>query len=275
MKFDKIVDFLSDHKTDLLTIGSCLCTIASPFLAVRAKKKADKARSEALTKLNKEKLTIKEEIVCTGKYYIAPALCTAGAIGLNISSHSIDSKTAKESAALAAASSMAAELAQNTLATYSEKVIEQIGPEKEQQIRTEAHEAAVSNTVLASMDGSMVLQHWFVEPTMGQPIYCTRNDILSAISDVNHMINEAGYSCLSDFYESMRTADRSYATIADDLFWTREEGLLEIRESYVFPKDDVINVTLPDGYIVPAQRIHFINSHTFDDYRPKEADIYD
>lgn len=174
--------------------------ITAVYFAVTATPKAMILLEEKKKELGIEKLDAKTIVKTAGPVYIPTALSMGVSIGCIIGAINVNER---RNAALAAACT----LSETALKTYQDKVLETIGPEKEQEIReTIALEkmakhpepAVIPNAKGINLDASeaygKVVKCW--ESLSGRPFWSTQNAIEKAINGANKQL--LSDSCLTE-----------------------------------------------------------------------------
>lgn len=132
MKFKELLGSMKvlfdKHSPEILTGLGVTGLFGSVIFSVRGTVKATEAVEQKKKELNKEKLSVKETIGATWKYYIPTAITAATSTACIIGANSVNTR---RKAALAAAYS----LSESALAEYRDKVKEIIGENKESDVR--------------------------------------------------------------------------------------------------------------------------------------------
>lgn len=215
--------------------------ITSTVLAVKATPKAlelieaEKCRQnrdlikEAKTAGNQEcgqitKLKPVEIVKVTWKYYI-PAIVTGGvSIACLIGSNSVN---ARRNAALATAY----KLSETALTEYKEKVVEEIGEQKEKVIREKIAQDHVDKNPEVNKSEVVVVGSGdvlFLEPVCGKPFKSDIETVRKVINDFNYRMTtgQEEYISLSEFYDEFNL---QHTVASDSLGWNLgRDGQIEI-----------------------------------------------
>jgi hypothetical protein len=149
------------------------------------------------------------------RLYIPPVLSGTVTCGCIIMANRIGTKRA---AAVAAAYG----LSERAYSEYREKVIERIGANDEQKIRTEV----VRDRVLANPpnEGNVMIvgegDHLFMEMYTGRYFRSDMESVKKARNEVNYQINTHGYASVSDFYDQLGLPHTSES---DEMGWTGDK----------------------------------------------------
>lgn len=216
----RLARFAADNSPAILTGVAVVGTATTAYLTGRASfKAAEVLRSKELhfeAELERE-MDLKDKVELTWKLYISAAgtgLLTAACI---ICANRISDRRA---AALASAYS----LAQRGFEEYRVKVIEKIGQNKEEQVRTEIAQKHVEEALernpqqVIIMDGTT----GFHDDWSGRLFESDMETVKSAVNKVNHQIINHMYASINDFYDAV-----GWPTIpaGDDFGWNTNELL--------------------------------------------------
>ena len=233
---DKTMNFASKNAPALLTAACVAATVGAVVSAVGATAKAidaineDKAnladdlsnqvddeamdgmientpdaKNERLEELLEEEYTWKDALACSWYYYI-PTFCFTGmAIGCAIGSQSINTRRQAATFALY-------EAAQNTLKTYQEKVMDEVGKNKEKKIRHAVHEEEIKrrppreDNVYNCNRGRCGVENGealFREPVTGQYFVSTYEKVRRAVRKANDACHQDTWYPLSELMDDM------------------------------------------------------------------------
>lgn len=193
--------------------------ITTTVLAVKATPKALKLMEDAECDKG-ESLTAPEKIKATWKCYIPAAVTGAVSIACLIGSNSVN---AKRNAALATAY----QLSTSALNEYKEKVVEEIGEEKEKIIREKIAQDKVDKAPSSKKEviitgGGDVLCY---DGVSGRYFKSDIETIKKAVNNINRSMTYDMYVSLSEFYDELGL---SHTDISDNLGWNLDDGLLDI-----------------------------------------------
>lgn len=158
---------------------------------------------------------------------VASGVLTCAAI---ISANQIGTR---RTAAMAAAFS----LSEKAYDEYKDKVVEQIGKNKEQKVRDEIAQDKV--TAKPPVDGQVIITDrggdvLFMDALSGRYFQSTMEDVLKAQNDTNYIVINHGYASLTELYSKLGL---SSTKMSDDLGWSSEK-LLEMTFSTTMTSDD-------------------------------------
>lgn len=256
MKFIKTVKRGFGKRSPEILLGIGIASaITSTVLAVKATPKA----MELLAEAEKENINrqIKEgvpgpevknglpsaQVVKTvWKCYIPAAISGVASIACLLGSHSVN---AKRNAALATAY----KLSETALNEYREKVVEEIGEDKEKVIRdkvSQKHldEKPVSkNEVIITGTGKQLCY----DGISGRYFESDIQTIRAAVNKINETMVYEMYAALNDFYNEIGLSNTD---MGDELGWNLDDGLLEISYGAMVADDGRPCITL-DYHIAP------------------------
>lgn len=250
MKFIKTVKRGFGKRSPEILLGLGIASaITSTVLAVKATPKA----MELLAEAEKENINrqIKEgvpgpevknglpsaQVVKTvWKCYIPAAISGAASIACLLGSHSVHTK---RNAALATAY----KLSETALNEYREKVVEEIGEDKEKVIRdkvSQKHldEKPVSkNEVIITGTGKQLCY----DGISGRYFESDIQTIRAAVNKINETMVYEMYAALNDFYNEIGLSNTD---MGDELGWNIDDGLLEISYGAMVANDGRPCITL-------------------------------
>lgn len=241
------ISTLKSHSPAILMGVGCVGMVSTVVLAVRATPKAvcllqqeydpeypyDGTRLPA--DLLVKELGPKKTIETTWKCYIPATVVGLGSITCLLMSHRL---SAGKSAAMASAYS----LLERTMDEYQDRVIEQIGKEKNDVIREEVQQAVVESTgneeIIPYGNGEILC----FESLTGRYFKSNENTIMAAVNDFNRdLIHE--FSCtMNDWFYILGLPN---VAIGDSLGWTTDH-MLDV---------DIRTVKAPNG--LPALAIDY------------------
>lgn len=225
---DNVLNKVSDKSPEILIGLGLAGMLTSTVLAVKATPKAlkiieeeEEYRKEALTRLQKVKLT--------WKYYAPAAIgyCTSAAciIGAN-------SVNSKRNAVLAGAY----KLSENALLEYRDKVVEVLGEEKENEIRDSIAEDRIrqetgqSSTVIVAGKGDTLCYDMY----SGRYFNSNMDEINKILNKINYKLMSDNMISLNDFYYEigLDSTINGY-----DFGWNVDDGLIELYFSSILTED--------------------------------------
>lgn len=177
-----------------------------------------------------------EVVKATWRCYIPAAISGAASIACLLGSHSVN---AKRNAALATAY----KLSETALNEYREKVVEEIGEEKEKVIRdkvSQKHldEKPVSkNEVTITGTGKQLCY----DGISGRYFESDIQTIRAAVNKINETMVYEMYAALNDFYNEIGLSNTD---MGDELGWNIDDGLLEISYGAMVANDGRPCITL-------------------------------
>lgn len=196
--------------------------ITTTVLAVEATPKALKLMDDAHHDKG-EPLTVPEKAKVTWKCYIPAVVTGTVSIACLIGSNSVN---ARRNAALATAY----KLSETALTEYKDKVVEEIGEQKEKVIREKIAQDKVdkmqeNKTEVVVVGSGDVL---FLEPVCGKPFKSDIETVRKVINDFNYRMTtgQEEYISLSEFYDEFGLR---HTTASDDLGWNLgRDGQIDI-----------------------------------------------
>lgn len=238
--------FTIDNSPTILTAVGVVGTVGTAFLTYRAASEAAYIlfAEDAKKRLDGEPpLTNQEILKLTWKLYWSPALAGTLTVASIIAANRIG---AKRAAALAAAYA----LSEKTISEYKDKVVEKIGPKKEQAIRDEVAQDAVNknpvsqNQVYITGGGEVLCYDKYV----GRYFMSTMETLRKAQNDVIQEIIHNGYSALNDFYMHIGL---SRVGLGEEMGWSLDHPL-EIEYSTTMSDDNRPCIVI-DYRVIPTR----------------------
>lgn len=174
-------------------------------------------------------IPLKERVRLTWQHYLPPVAVGTVTIACVLGANHISTK---RSTALVTAYS----LTERAFAEYRDKVVEQIGANKEQKVRDavaqdRVHADPVSNSQVIITGRGKVLCY---ESYTARYFECDVETIRKAQNDINEQIINEMYATLNDFN---RAIGLPYAGIGEDVGWNTDK-MLDIRFSTVMAEDE-------------------------------------
>ena len=217
---------ISKHAPKILTALAIVEFAATVYLAVRATPKAEKEIHQAEAEKGAS-LTAVETVKAAWKCYIPAAITGACAVTTAISAQSISTKRH-------AALMHAYQVAESTLHTYRDKVVETIGEKKETAIRDaiaqdEFNERPIDETRIIVTDrGRTLFRDWI----SGRDFTHDRVKIEQAVNNLNARMLVDNCISVNDYYAELNVPELTDLGIGDDLGWnTDRTGLISVRFS--------------------------------------------
>lgn len=186
IEFDK-------HSPEILTGLGITGMISSVIFSVVATPKAIKAIDEKKKELEKEKLSVKETVKTTWKFYIPTAVSLATSTACFVGANSVNTR---RNAALAAAYS----ISETALVEYRDKVKELFGENKDKDVKAEiAGDKVVANppsqnTIIVTGKGDTL----FMEAITGQYFRSDIEKVRRVENDLNREMRSSMTMSLND-----------------------------------------------------------------------------
>jgi len=190
-----------------------------------------------------EPLSRREEIEIVWKEFIPPAIVGVITLTAIIGSNRIGNRRA---AALAAAFTISEKMAEE----YRQKVIEHMGAQKEEMVRSDVARDRIGRTdgveTLILGEGEII----FYDSWSDRAFTSTRQRVEDAVNQINYQINQAWAASLTEFFDLLGLK----ATGVSDSFGWNTDELLDVNYT---------SCLLPDGR--PACEIRY-NTQPFQNY---------
>lgn len=217
------------HSPTILSGLGCAGLVATAVLSARAAYTTALILAEARIpqeRMDREPLTGREELELVWKQFIPPAVVGAVTLTAIIGANRISTKRA---AALAAAFKISEQMAEE----YRSKVLEHIGANKEEQIRSEVAHERIGR--VEGVDGLVLTgaQEIYYDSWSGRAFLATREQVEQAVNQINYQINQQWSASLSEFYDLLGL---SRTAVSDEFGWNSDE-LLEPYYSPTFVGD--------------------------------------
>lgn len=251
----KIGDYMSNNKSELAFGAGIFLGILAPILAAKhspkAKQKIDEAKKE------KEKLTAWDYCKLCWKDILPSAIAEVGSLACFGASKKIDGQKIM-------AVSAAYEMTSGFLKTYSEKVKEQIGEVKNEEVKKEAlierskNEPAIikASEDISLYDGDC----YFKEPYTNHVFISSKVKTQSALNVFNARLNSEDSGSLNDFFSEIWELTPAkmnlhvMGELGDYIGFNRSKGLLDLEYE---PDSVVVN-----GKEFPAFLMRFKSKET-------------
>lgn len=185
---------LSKHSPTILAVLGGTTSIAALIEAVRVTPNAMKDLEEMKPETNLDKIKV------AGKHYIPAAIMELFALGCIFSSHKITLGRAAVISTLYSTS-------EEKLKEYQAKVIEKIGPKKEEQIRDElaiSREAKALNGVSPLIASPVEGMYQTYDSWTGQHFWATSSILDKAENRICEQLRGDWYVSLNEFYEALK-----------------------------------------------------------------------
>lgn len=216
----QVVKLTKDNSPLILTAIGVAGTVSTAVLSGKATLKAwhhIKAEEDSLEREPFSSLTPREVAFVVWKDFIPPVLAGVGTIACIVCANQIGTRRA---AAMAAAYS----LSEKAMVEYKDKVIEQIGKNKEQKIRDDIAQDRMETDkigvqeVFATGSGTDLCY----EMLTARYFYSSMENIKHAMNRVNYKINRNHEASLNDFYDYLGLDNN---TIGDELGWNLDKQM--------------------------------------------------
>lgn len=184
----------------------------------------------------------KERAKLVWKLYIPAGLSGLTAAGLVIASTRVSSR---RTAAVAAAYS----LSERAFAEYRDKIIEELGPKKEQGIRDKLAEETVAKMPphgLVIVEGGPVL---CCELHTRRFFHSTKQDLDRAEIRINSELVQSSYVALDEFYDLIGLEHTSHS----DQFGWESDKLLELQFTVTMSPDGIPCIAFDYNYLKPLR----------------------
>lgn len=226
---------ITDNAPVILTGMAVAGTVSAAILAAKGGMQAQRELDDLLEEVeagraNEELLTFQGKLKTTWKFYIPAGLMTGATVACVIGANSVNTR---RNAAIMSAYS----LTDKAFQEYKEKVVEQIGEKKEQEVRDEIAKDRLDahpqkdNSVVVVSDGKTLCY----DAMTGRYFQSTMQDIRKAVNDINEKCINEVYASQNDFY---RLLDLAPVAIGEEVGW-RSDHLLDVSFSSHLTGDDL------------------------------------
>lgn len=234
--------YVVDNAPKMMTSFGVVGVISTSVLAARGGLKAHQilleadAHRVAEARSNQEEapeLTRKEIVLLTWKCYAPAVGMGALTIGSIFFSHRIGSRRA---AGLAAAYS----LSERAFSEYREKIVEKLGPKKEQSARDEVAQDRVNRNPISQTQKEMIFlgkkngEILCFDKFGGRYFMTSVEEINKAVNEVNHLVIHNDQARLTDFYHRIGLPETTYS---EEVGWDTD-NLLEVEMSTTLSDED-------------------------------------
>ena len=217
----------ADNSPAILTAIGVAGVLSTAYLAARGAFKSARVLDENESSLHP--LEPKQKFDLVWKNYIPASIAGALTVAAIVSASRVSSRRAAALAVVYTVSEKAFE-------EYRSKIVEKIGPKKEQSFRDEiAQEQVAQNPVnnceviFAGSGGDL-----YHDAFSGRYFTSDMQTVRKAQNDLNQQILSDSYASLSDFYELLGIRKTG---VSDEVGWTTDR-LLDIKFSTVLTEDD-------------------------------------
>lgn len=195
--------FVTDNSPTILTALGAVGVVTTAYFTGKASFRAQSAiyHENSMRSLKDGDhavyLTKKEEVKLVWMMYLPAAATGALSIAAIVGANRIGTRRA-------AAMATAFTLSERALAEYKEKVVEQVGANKEQKVRNAVAQDQVDrispvNVVNEGHGGDQL----FMDPFSSRVWEATMEEIKGCINDLNYQLNNHGYATLNDLYDHL------------------------------------------------------------------------
>lgn len=218
-----IGNFTRKHAPTILTIIGIGTGAAAVGLSIKATAEAMPKIEEKKQELGKEKLSVMEVVETAGTCYIYPAIFGTVSVACLICG---STQSARRNAALMAAYNMA----ENSLKDYKAKVLEVVGPKREDEICQRVAEERLNRNPPTDADATIAEGHGQTlcyDAMFGGYFYSDIETIRQAANSLNHQMVTMcePYISLNQFFNEI---GRKSIEVGDDLGWNADKGLIEL-----------------------------------------------
>lgn len=225
--------FATDNSPLILTAIGAAGSVLAVFQASRASLRAAEMIQNEQFKINvtdttRHQMTKKEKVHLVWKEYVLPGTTLLGTVTAIVYANRISTRRL---AALAAAYS----LADKNYEEYKEKIVQKLGPNKEQAARDELAQDRVNRnppteSQVIMVGGGDIL---CIDQFTGRYFKSDMESIRKAENDTNYQILRDGYASLSDFYERVGLAATSFS---EEVGW-KDDQKVDLKFSSVISPD--------------------------------------
>jgi hypothetical protein len=184
---------VGDNSPAILTAAAVVGVVATAVLVAKA---APKAHTDIINEQSErtDEVTVVEKVRLTYQYYIPAVAVGTATVACIIGANTISTK---RSAALASAVG----LSEYAFKEYRQKVVEQLGENKE----TKVHDAVMKDLVERHpVEGNSVIitgdKSLFMDSFARQYVETDMETVRRAVNDINEQIFGSEYASLNDFY---------------------------------------------------------------------------
>lgn len=253
---DEVCDYVKNHTPELLIAGGIGLSIAAPILSAAGMRKYDKIVADIRRRDPDGTVPFKIKLLC----FLPATIAEIGAVACTLSAGKIYSK---RNAAL----TLSAIATEKIFAEYREKVKDELGEKKENEIRDRVAESqmikAGSNQVIFANTDSNALFTCYDAYT-NIKFKANRMMIDRAVVELNRLVLEQEEATLMDFYDLLGVNLRelnaynggSDGSIFSETGWTIRDGRLDFYLTSVLENNEPCIVL---NYYTPSRPHPLIN----------------
>lgn len=211
---------IKKHSPEILTGLGVVGMGSAVVAAVKATPKAERYICDEMTAQQKDKISVKDIIRVTWKCYVPTAIIMVGAGACVIFANKV---SIDRQAALAAAYALSEKAAR----TYKNKVIEVLGEKQESDIhdaiiqdQLDTDDPAKIPTIVPGNNKVLCKEAW-----TGQYFYSTRDEIISAVNELNSWMLSGDDVCLNDLIDIL-DKELVRCRLGDQMGWNAEGGII-------------------------------------------------
>lgn len=244
--FSNTLKQVKSNSPEILTALSVSGVLTTSYLVGKASYKAseiinDNERQEGVIQDRKER--IKHRVKHTWRLYVPAGISGALTIGCIIGSSKANSR--RTAAAVTAYS-----ISERAFAEYREKVVEQLGNNKEQKIRDDLAQERVSNKppsgeIVVVGDGHVLCCELYTQ----RYFRSTMEALRKAGNDINAKILQDVYVPLDEFYDLVGL---EYTSMSNRMGWDSDK-LMELRFTAVFGPGSEPCLAFDYNYVKPLR----------------------
>lgn len=255
INFKNLGQVAIDRAPHILTYLAAAGVVTTTVLAVKATPGAmhaiDYRRDElwqesGFTDPGDYEISRRDTVKAAWKFYMPAAIFGTATIACIIGANTVSSR---RQAALVAGYSVV----QKSYQEYQEKVREEIGPKKDEEIRAEINQRRVNENngheVLIEESGKSMCFDTF----SNRYFYSTKEEIQKAVNDVNLMVINSMYASMNDFYKGVGLGQIS---MGEEYGWTNDVSM-DIYFTAILTTDDRPVLAI-DYYNAPIRDYHKI-----------------
>lgn len=231
------------HSPVIMTGIGVAGVVTTAYLAVSAGFKAARAIDEDEAKMgisDDPKQRLKEQVRLTWQFYIPPVVTGAATIGAFTYANRLGAKRT-------AAAVSAYTITERAFAQYKDKVVEELGPHKEQVIRDD-----IARDMVSKKDSAEVIvvgrgEVLCCEMHTRRYFMCDMEHLRKSMNEINAEINSQLYVSLDEFYDLIGLSPTAHSS---ELGWDSER-LMELEFSTVMTEDGRPCLAFDYNYVKP------------------------
>lgn len=230
------------RETQILTSGGVLGTIGTAYLTGKASWTAAEMimRKEIEEEREQMPYSFSERFKIVGTLYIPAGVAGALTVAAIIGSH-------KKGANQAAAAVSAYSITERAFEEYKAKVVEQLGPRKDEKIRDEVAQDRVTATAGSQLivipDGKSMCCELYT----GRYFNSDMETLRKAVNDLNHEINDCYHVTLNTWYDMIGLGSTS---AGNDLGWDSMK-MMELQFTTCLSEDGKPCIAFNYNYVKP------------------------